>query len=162
MMDYDEYGAVGGMNAEVPLYPPQIPHDLTWARIRVAAVWSQRLTAWASARSDNLVLVVLVVVREYFFQFQFRGSSCNIILTESVKLGMENYDLRITQYYKYGGRKISEIISRTFNVYGIFTYDLSEIHTTTTTKTNKTTKTTDANNDFATRRNKSKIRPTKP
>jgi hypothetical protein len=53
----DDYGAVGGMRigrgnrsarrkpAPVPLCPPQIPHDLTWDRTRVAAVGSQRLTA---------------------------------------------------------------------------------------------------------------------
>jgi hypothetical protein len=29
------------------LCPQQIPHDLTWTRIRAAAVGSQRLTAWA-------------------------------------------------------------------------------------------------------------------
>jgi hypothetical protein len=49
----DDYGAVGGMRigrgnritrrrpAPVPLCPPQIPHDLTWVRTRVAAVGSQ-------------------------------------------------------------------------------------------------------------------------
>jgi hypothetical protein len=31
--------------APVPLLPPQIPHDLTWARTRAAAVESRRLTA---------------------------------------------------------------------------------------------------------------------
>jgi hypothetical protein len=46
----DECGAVGGMRigrgnrstrrkpASVPLCPPQIPHDLTWARTRAASV----------------------------------------------------------------------------------------------------------------------------
>jgi hypothetical protein len=34
----------------VPLYQPQIPRDLTWARTRAAAVGSRRLTAWAMAR----------------------------------------------------------------------------------------------------------------
>jgi hypothetical protein len=34
----------------VPLCPPQIPHNLTWTRTRVAAVGSRRLTAWAMAR----------------------------------------------------------------------------------------------------------------
>jgi hypothetical protein len=50
-------GAIGGMragrgnrstrrkSATVPLCPPQIPHDLTLARTRTAAVGSQRLTA---------------------------------------------------------------------------------------------------------------------
>jgi hypothetical protein len=58
----DNYGAVGAMKivrgnrstrrkpAPVPLCLPQIPHDLTWARTRAAAVGSQRLTAWAMAR----------------------------------------------------------------------------------------------------------------
>jgi hypothetical protein len=62
MIDDDECGAVGGMiigrgnrstrrkPAPVPLCPPQIPHDLTWARTRAVAVGSQRLTAWAMAR----------------------------------------------------------------------------------------------------------------
>jgi hypothetical protein len=55
--DDDDYGAVGEMRigrenrstrrkpAPVSLCPPQIPHDLTWDRTRVAAVESQRLTA---------------------------------------------------------------------------------------------------------------------
>jgi hypothetical protein len=34
----------------VLLCPPQIPHDLTWARTRAAAVGSRRLTAWIMAR----------------------------------------------------------------------------------------------------------------
>jgi hypothetical protein len=61
MMD-DECGAVGGMRigrgnrntrrkcAPVPLCPPQIPHDLTWAPTRAAAAERWRLTAWAMAR----------------------------------------------------------------------------------------------------------------
>jgi hypothetical protein len=36
--------------APAPLCPPQIPHDQIRARTRVAAVGSQRLTAWAMAR----------------------------------------------------------------------------------------------------------------
>jgi hypothetical protein len=55
--DDDECGAVGGMRigkgnrrtgrkpAPVPLRSPQIPHDLTWARTRAAALGSRRLTA---------------------------------------------------------------------------------------------------------------------
>jgi hypothetical protein len=50
-------GAIGGMKfgmgnqstrrkpAPVPLCPPQIPHDLTWARTRAEVVGSRRLTA---------------------------------------------------------------------------------------------------------------------
>jgi hypothetical protein len=55
-MNDDECGAVGGMNcrgnqsirgkpSQVPLCPPQIPHDLTRARTWANAVGSQRLTA---------------------------------------------------------------------------------------------------------------------
>jgi hypothetical protein len=36
--------------APMPLCAPQIPHDLTWARTRAAAVGSRRPTAWAMAR----------------------------------------------------------------------------------------------------------------
>jgi hypothetical protein len=55
----DECGAVGGMrigrgnlstrrkHSPVPLSPPQIPHDVTWARIWATAVRSRRLTPWA-------------------------------------------------------------------------------------------------------------------
>jgi hypothetical protein len=58
----DECRAVGGMSigrgnrstrrkpASVPLCPPQIPHDLTWARTGAVEVGSRRLTAWAMAR----------------------------------------------------------------------------------------------------------------
>jgi hypothetical protein len=41
--------------ALAPLYPPQIPHNLTRARTRAAVVGSRRLTAWAMARSDSTV-----------------------------------------------------------------------------------------------------------
>jgi hypothetical protein len=53
MIDDDDCGAVGGMRigrgnrstrrkpAPVPLCPLQIPHDLTWARTRAAAVGSR-------------------------------------------------------------------------------------------------------------------------
>jgi hypothetical protein len=36
--------------AAVPLCPPQIPHYLSWARIRAATVGGRRLTARAAAR----------------------------------------------------------------------------------------------------------------
>jgi hypothetical protein len=60
--DHDhESGAISGVTgrrnrstrrkpAPMPLYPPQIPHDKTLARTRVAAVESRRLTAWAMSR----------------------------------------------------------------------------------------------------------------
>jgi hypothetical protein len=56
MIDDGDCGAIGGMKigrenrstrrkpAPGLLYPPQIPHDLTRARTRAAAVGSQRLT----------------------------------------------------------------------------------------------------------------------
>jgi hypothetical protein len=51
--------SVGGMRidrekrstiAPVPLCPPQIPHDLTWARTRAAVCRNRRLTVWATAQ----------------------------------------------------------------------------------------------------------------
>jgi hypothetical protein len=65
----DECGAVGGMrigmenrstrrkSAPTSLCPQQIPHDLTWARTRAAAVGSRRLTAWAMARPVALTFL---------------------------------------------------------------------------------------------------------
>jgi hypothetical protein len=56
--------AIGGMKtgsenrstrrkpSPVPLCPQQIPHDLTRAQTRAAAVGIQRLTAWAMARPE--------------------------------------------------------------------------------------------------------------
>jgi hypothetical protein len=58
----NEYGAFGGMRigrrnrsnrikpAPVLLYPPQIPHDLTWDRTLADAVGSWRLSAWGMAQ----------------------------------------------------------------------------------------------------------------
>jgi hypothetical protein len=57
MIDDDECGADGGMRISrenpstrrkpfpLSLCPPQIPHNLTWVRTRVATVGNQRLTA---------------------------------------------------------------------------------------------------------------------
>jgi hypothetical protein len=68
MVDDDDYGAVRGMRigrgnrstrrkpVPVPLCPSQIPYDLTWDRTRAAAAGSQRLTAWAVARPQNIAL----------------------------------------------------------------------------------------------------------
>jgi hypothetical protein len=59
LIDAGDCGAIGGMKigrrnrstrrkpAPAPLCPPQIPHDLTWARTRAAAVGSQLLASWA-------------------------------------------------------------------------------------------------------------------
>jgi hypothetical protein len=66
MIDDGECVAIGGMKisrgnrstrrkpAPMPLCPPQIPHDLTWAGSRAAAVGSRRVTAWAMARPWQL------------------------------------------------------------------------------------------------------------
>jgi hypothetical protein len=40
-----EIEVLGEKPAPVPLYPPQIPHYLTWARTRAAVVGSRPLTA---------------------------------------------------------------------------------------------------------------------
>jgi hypothetical protein len=66
MIDDDEY-VVGGMRigggnriirrkpAPVSFCPPQIPHDLTWARTTVAALGNRQLTSWAMARPSLFV-----------------------------------------------------------------------------------------------------------
>jgi hypothetical protein len=66
----DETGAVCGMRigtgnrrtlrkpTPVPLCPPQIPHDLTWARSRAPAVGSSLLTAWAMVRPTTVITMI--------------------------------------------------------------------------------------------------------
>jgi hypothetical protein len=61
MLDDDDCGAIGGMRigrenrstrrkpAPVPLCPSQIPHDLTRARTRAAAVGIRRLTTYGNS-----------------------------------------------------------------------------------------------------------------
>jgi hypothetical protein len=75
MINDDECGEVGGMKTgrgnrstrktfPMPFCPPQIPHDLTWARTLAAAVGSRRLTAWVMARPvTHLVTVTVYPVR---------------------------------------------------------------------------------------------------
>jgi hypothetical protein len=69
-MDDDERGAVGGMSgrgngstqrkaAVVPVYPPQILHNLSRARIRTAAVERRRLIAWTTARPRKDLSVII-------------------------------------------------------------------------------------------------------
>jgi hypothetical protein len=67
----DECGTVGGMRiglgsrstwrkpAPVPLCPPRIPHDVTWAWTWAIAVGSPRLTAWAMARPTTHFVIYL-------------------------------------------------------------------------------------------------------
>jgi hypothetical protein len=64
MIDDDECGAVGGMGsgrgsrnilrkrAPVPRGLPQIPHDLTWARTRAAAVGTRFCSCVTPAVTD--------------------------------------------------------------------------------------------------------------
>jgi hypothetical protein len=71
MIDDGDCGEIGGMNigrgnrstrrkpGPVPLCPPQIPHDQTRARTRAAALGSQRLTAWATARPQRCAILCL-------------------------------------------------------------------------------------------------------
>jgi hypothetical protein len=40
-----EAEVLGEYLPSVPLYPPEIPHNLTWAGTRAVAVGSRRLTA---------------------------------------------------------------------------------------------------------------------
>jgi hypothetical protein len=66
MIDDDDCGTIGGMQigkgsrssrrkpAPVSLCPPQIPHDLTRAWTRAAAVGSRQQNAWAMTRPSQL------------------------------------------------------------------------------------------------------------
>jgi hypothetical protein len=75
--DDDDYGAVGGIRigrgnrstrrkpTPVPLFPPQIPHYLTWDRTRVAAVGSQRLTASVMANTLFIISSLFLAIRAH-------------------------------------------------------------------------------------------------
>jgi hypothetical protein len=78
MMDDDECGTAGGMianrngknsekTAAVPLCPLQIPHDLTRARTRAAAVGSQRPTASLAARPKLCIVLKMAYRMPYVF-----------------------------------------------------------------------------------------------
>jgi hypothetical protein len=83
MINDDDCGAIGGMRivrenrstrrkpAPVPLYPLEIPHDLTWAKTRATAVGSQRLTAWAMAQSSQLVSYYPHIFAQVFWAVAF-------------------------------------------------------------------------------------------
>jgi hypothetical protein len=55
-------------NENWPLCPPQIPHDLTWARTRAATVGSRRLTAWAMAMKTYAEVDVYSFMYSYIRQ----------------------------------------------------------------------------------------------
>jgi hypothetical protein len=74
-LDDDECGAVGGMvgkgnrstrrkPAPVPLCPPQLAHDLSWARTCIAAVGSQRLIAWAMSQPKKSTVTLIKPIRQ--------------------------------------------------------------------------------------------------
>jgi hypothetical protein len=90
--DDDECGAVGGMRigkgnrstrrkpAAVPLCQPKIPHDLTWARTRAAAVGSRRLTVWVMARPRDYLTLVLQVLNCSSALTDHKGNNCALII----------------------------------------------------------------------------------
>jgi hypothetical protein len=69
----DDYGAVGGMRigrgnrstrrkpAPVPLCPPQILHYMNWDRSRAAAVGSQRLSIYGTARRGRHITINFLI-----------------------------------------------------------------------------------------------------
>jgi hypothetical protein len=90
--DYDD-GEFGGMKngrgnrntrrklAPAPLCPSQIPFDQTRVSTRTAAVGSQRLTAWAMARQNNLCKSMLktdwsVVYITFLNRTDYVATSC--------------------------------------------------------------------------------------
>jgi hypothetical protein len=50
---WNETEVLGEKPVPVPLYPPQIPHELTRDRTRASPVGGRRLTAWAMARPSQ-------------------------------------------------------------------------------------------------------------
>jgi hypothetical protein len=104
MIDDDECEAVGGMRigrgnrstqrkpAPAPLCPPQIPHNLTWARTRAATVGSRRLTAWAIAQlrygiySTNLPICKVTSTVEFMSEYCARGFECEVFYLFTVYL----------------------------------------------------------------------------
>jgi hypothetical protein len=59
--------------APVPLCPPQIPNDLTWARTRAAVLGSPRLTDWAMALPWYMVTDVFEI---WFLRLEHKIGSC--------------------------------------------------------------------------------------
>jgi hypothetical protein len=51
--------------APVPLCPPQIPQDLTWARTWAYAVGSWRLTTWAMTwpHENNIYIYIFTIIK---------------------------------------------------------------------------------------------------
>jgi hypothetical protein len=65
--------------APVPLCPPQIPYDLTWARTQAAAVGSRRLTASAMARPQLFVFTGLVSESEFMIMENWDLITCHVL-----------------------------------------------------------------------------------
>jgi hypothetical protein len=101
----DQCGAVGGMRigrgdrstrrkpAPVLLCPPQIIHDLNWARTRAAAVGSRRPTAWAMARpkcrdSENYFMTEFLNI----FCSTQTHVSCNLKNIVGIECGTPNWE----------------------------------------------------------------------
>jgi hypothetical protein len=81
--------------APVPLCPPQISYDQTWARTRAAAVVSRRLTAWAVVwpyfwkSVGNVRTITCLFVHSYTSHFiqimvQLKYITCSFALAEFV------------------------------------------------------------------------------
>jgi hypothetical protein len=91
MDDDDECGAVGGMSdsgnrstrrkpAPFTLCPPQIPHDLTWARTWASADGSRRLIAWAMVQLHSNF-------RQNGNKYTQPHSSCLVVMWQGTKWG---------------------------------------------------------------------------
>jgi hypothetical protein len=92
----EEHGAFGGMRmgrgnrstrrrpAPVPLCSPQMPHDLTWDRIRAAAVGSRRLTPWATSRPSQRDVRNDVKLETYLIWRKVSPERCVITWTLNV------------------------------------------------------------------------------
>jgi hypothetical protein len=72
--------------APVPLCPPQIPYDLTWARTRAAVLRSRRLTA----RAVGITISDLRRGTRFFFFFHFLYSGSSDYATYSTPVFRAN------------------------------------------------------------------------
>jgi hypothetical protein len=108
----DECGAVGKMRigrgnrstrrkpASVPVCPPQIPHDLTRARTRAAAVENRRLTALVMAR-PCLGLEYVVVYLNFphtYSCFLYAGTSLQFRVGTQSRLILYKLETHFRQY----------------------------------------------------------------
>jgi hypothetical protein len=138
MIDGDHCGAISGVSewqwkpkypekaCRVPLSPPQITYEFTWARTRAAAMGSWRLTAWGTRMDVVSVRNGILPPRTRFqtvslpLQRAFRfGSTMRLSVSSATQAkscwtrgwtwqGSERKRLRHPDYFRSGSWKLRE------------------------------------------------------